>query len=118
MRRLSTTLLFVIWVTNSPPAWSQATGMADEIAEGRHLAIMLCTTCHVVAPDQPYAPTLKPPAPSFQSIAQRAGTTVDSLRSFLTTTHQGLDNQKGMPNPGLAEFQIKEISGYLLSLRK
>ena len=118
MRMLPTTLLFVFWVTNSPPAWSQATGTEDEVVKGRHLAIMLCTACHVVAPDQPYAPTLKPPAQSFQSIAQRAGTTVDLLRSFLTTTHQGLDNQNGMPNPDLADFQIKEISAYLLSLRK
>jgi hypothetical protein len=111
-------LLFLLWLTGSP-AWGQATGMADEVGKGRHLAIMLCTSCHVVAPNQPYAPTRDPPAPSFQSIAHRAGTTADSLRSFLSTTpRRGLDNKNGMPDPYLADFQIKEISAYLLSLRK
>ena len=99
-------------------AWGQAASTIDDASKGRHLAIMLCTDCHIVAPGQPYAPTLNPPAASFESIAQRAGTTVESLRSFLTTTHQGLDNQKGMPDPMLADFQIKELSAYILSLRK
>jgi hypothetical protein len=71
-----------------------------------------------VASDQPYAPTLAPPAPSFQSIAQRSGTSMESLRNFLRSTHQGVDDPKGMPNPMLADFQIKQIGSYLLSLRK
>ena len=112
--RTAAALFFILCVTGNR-AWSQATGIADEASKGRHLAIMLCATCHVVAPDQPYAPTtLDPPAPSFQSIAQRAGTTADSLRRFLTTSH----NRSGMPDPYLAAFQIREISAYLLSLRR
>ena len=109
--------LFIFWLAGSL-AWGQAASTTDDASKGRHLAIMLCTGCHVVAPGQPYSPTLNPPAASFKSIAQRAGTTVKSLRSFLTTTHQGLDNENGMPDPMLADFQIKEISAYLLSLRK
>jgi mono/diheme cytochrome c family protein len=109
--------LFVFWILGSC-AWGQAANTTDDASKGRHLAIMLCTDCHVVAPDQPYAPTLNPPAASFQSIAQRADITADSLRAFLTTTHQGLDNRNGMPDPMLADFQIKQISAYLLSLRK
>jgi hypothetical protein len=99
-------------------AWGQAVNTTDEARKGRHLAILLCTGCHVVAPDQPYAPTLDPPAPSFAAIALRSGTTFDSLRHFLITTHQGPDNPKGMPNPDLADFQIRQIGAYLLSLRK
>ena len=37
---------------------------------------------------------------------------------FLATTHQGLDNPAGMPYPNLADFQTKEVIGYILSLRK
>lgn len=99
-------------------AWGQAVGTADEVSKGHHLAIMLCADCHVVAPDQPYAPTLDPAAPSFSCIAQRPTTNIDSLRNFLMTTNQGLDNPKDMPNPMLAEFQIKAIAAYLLSLQK
>jgi hypothetical protein len=116
MRRASS-FFFVFWMAGSF-AWGQAGSTTDDVSKGRHLAILLCTGCHVVAPEQPYAPTLNPPAASFQTIACRADTTVVSLRKFLTTTHQGLDNQNGMPDPMLAEFQIEEISAYLLSLRK
>jgi hypothetical protein len=107
--QIPSTLLFLLWLTGSA-AWGQTAGTADEERKGRHLSIMLCTSCHVVAPDQPYAPTLNPPAPSFQSIAQRAGTSADWLHRFLITTHQ--------PDPYLADFQIQQISAYLLSLRK
>jgi hypothetical protein len=105
-------------LTMGSPAWGQVSNVLDDVRKGHHLAIMLCTECHVVAPDQRYAPTRSPPAPSFESIASRSDTSVDSLRHFLTTTHQGMDNPKGMPNPNLADFQITQISAYLLSLRK
>ena len=116
MRTASISLLAFSMIGGS--AHCQAVGTADEVSNGRHLAIMLCTTCHVVAPDQPYAPTLTPPAPSFASIAQRKGIEMASLRKFLTGTHQGLDNPNGMPDPHLADFQIQEIGAYILSLKK
>jgi len=99
-------------------AWGQAVSTTDDVRKGHHLAILLCTACHIAAPDQPYQPTLDPPAPSFESIAGRRDVNAESLQYFLATTHQGLDNPKGMPNPGLADFQAKAIVTYLLSLRK
>jgi hypothetical protein len=53
-----------------------------------------------------------------ESIAQRKDINAASLQDFLTTTHQGLDNPKGVPIPNLAKFQVKAIVAYLLSLRK
>jgi len=91
---------------------------ADDVRQGRHLAILLCTSCHFVAPDQPYAPTLSPPAPSFAAIAQRQDVSADSLTKFLSTTNQGWNNPRGMPNPNLAAFQTKAIVAYILSLRR
>ena len=115
--RMVAVLFVIFWITGAP-ASAQAVATGDEVSKGRHLAIMLCTDCHLVAPDQPYAPTLSPPAPSFASIAQRKGIDMASLRDFLTSTRQGLENPNGMPNPHLAEFQIKEIGAYILSLKK
>ena len=63
-------------------------------------------------------PILHPPAPPFASIAQRKDLSVESLQKFLTSTHRDLATQKGMPNPDLADFQVKEAIAYLLSLRK
>lgn len=115
--RIAIAFVWIRWMIGIS-AWAQAAGTADEVSKGHHLAIMLCADCHVVAPDQPNVPTLHPAAPSFDYIAQRPTTNIDSLRNFLMTTNQGLDHPKGMPNPMLAEFQIKAIAAYLLSLRK
>jgi hypothetical protein len=41
-----------------------------------------------------------------------------SLRTFLTSTHRDISHPEGMPNPQLLDFQIKQVSAYLLSLRK
>ena len=100
-------------------AWGQApSDPKDDVRKGRQLAFKLCIECHLISPAQPYAPTLSPPAPSFELIASRAGTNAVSLRAFLTTTYRGMDRPKGMPHPGLADFQIEQITAYLLSLRK
>ena len=132
MTRAASAGLIALWITGCPvraqqsdPAASAAASnnpaaddAAAEVRKGHHLATLLCTTCHVVAPDQLYAPTSDPPAPSFAAIAQRADVTAASLRHFLTTTRDGLENPKGMPNPGLVGFQMKAITAYILSLRQ
>jgi hypothetical protein len=99
------------------PAWSQAV-ISDEVKTGHHLATMLCDECHIAARDQSYPPRRDPPAPSFESVAQRKAISAESLEHFLKTTHNGIDNPKGMDNPGLADFQVKAIVAYILSLRK
>ena len=99
------------------PAFGQAV-ISDDVRTGHHLASMLCDECHIAARDQAYPPTRDPPASSFESIAQRKDVTTDSLEHFLKTTHEGLDNPKGMENPGLADFQVKALVAYILSLRK
>ena len=75
MRRMSI-CFFVFWMAGSF-AWGQAASTTTDASKGRHWQSCYARTCHVVAPDQPYAPTLNPPAASFESIAQRAGTTVE-----------------------------------------
>lgn len=91
---------------------------ADNIKKGHDLALLVCSNCHVAATDQRFEPILKPPALSFQEIAQRETTTIASIEAFLMSTHKGLDNPKGMPNPQLLDSQIKEVAAYLISLKK
>ena len=52
-----------------------------------------------------------------QSRSSRA-LTEESLEKFITAAHRGLDNPKGMPNPDLAAYQIKQVAAYIMSLRK
>ena len=118
MRTARFVFLIVAWAAAAFPANAEEPKKADEIDKGRHLATVVCAVCHVVASDQPDRPRLHPPAPSFQSIAQRKDINAKTLEDFLRTTHRGLDEPKGMPNPILLPSQIKEVSAYLLSLRK
>ncbi len=132
MTRAASACLIALWMTGCPvraqennPAVNSAAASnvaaddaAAEVRKGHHLATLLCTSCHVVASDQLYPPTADPPAPSFAAIAQRPDVTADSLQQFLTTTRDGLENPKGMPNPGLVDFQRKAIAAYILSLRQ
>jgi mono/diheme cytochrome c family protein len=97
-------------------AWSQEG--ADDVSKGHYLAVTVCSVCHIAAPDQAAQPLLNPPGPPFQSIAQRPGLTTDALEKFITTAHRGLDKPKGMPNPDLAAYQVKEVAAYIMSLRK
>jgi mono/diheme cytochrome c family protein len=95
-----------------------AAAQEDDVAQGHHLATLICSACHVAAPDQDFEPILRPPAPAFASIAQRSDLSAEFLSTFLTTTHRDVANPKGMPNPLLLDYQIKQISAYILSLRK
>lgn len=99
-------------------AWGQEPNAADDVQQGHHLATLICSNCHLAAPDQPYEPILRPPAPSFESIAQRNTLDAAALQSFLATAHRDVSNPNGMPNPQLMDFQIRQVTAYLLSLRK
>ena len=92
---------------------------ADEVAvaAGRKLALAVCVSCHVVAPDQTWAPTLQPPAPSFAEIVARPNVTAASLRSFLAEPHGQSRRDSGMPPFLLARSEIDLVVAYLLSLK-
>ena len=100
------------------PARAQEGNSANEVNKGHELAAIVCSNCHLAAADQRFPPILNPPAPPFTSIAQRKDVTAESLAKFITTTHRGLDNPSGMPNASLADYQVKQVVAYLLSLRK
>jgi mono/diheme cytochrome c family protein len=86
-------------------------------AEGHRLALKICSACHVVAADQDIAPIVRNPAPSFQAIANRPGTSAASMQHFVQTIHRTLANGTNMPNPRLTDEQATDIASYIVSLR-
>jgi len=116
MRSASTGLLALCLAASA--AWSQQGNPADDVSQGHHLAVEICAFCHVAAPDQRAVPILHPPAPPFAVIMQRKDVTAQSLTDFINKTHRGLDEPNGMPNPSLADYQIKQVVAYLMSLQK
>ena len=116
MRTVTFALLGVFVIAK--PAWTQEKIDATEVSAGHRLAIIVCANCHLAAQDQPNEPILRPPAEPFASIARKNSVNADWLQSYLKTTHRGLDNPKGMPNPDLLDFQVRQVSAYILTLRK
>ena len=100
------------------PGFGQEIVNADDVKAGHKIAVDVCSNCHLAAPDQPDKPILRPPALSFELIAQKNSVNAEWLQNFLQTTHRGLDNPKGMPNPQLLGFQVRQVTNYILSLRK
>jgi cytochrome c2 len=90
-----------------------------ETDAGRRIAALVCAPCHVVAKDQEFGPMLNEPTPSFEDIANRPGTSAQSLRRFLTEIHwNARDIPLRMPDPMLAEHQKAAVIAYILSLRR
>ncbi len=85
---------------------------------GHRLALLICSACHIAGPDQNGLPILRPPAVSFQSLAQKEGANYDQIREFMLTTHQDVTHPKEMPNPMLMEQEASDIAAYIISLRR
>jgi mono/diheme cytochrome c family protein len=95
-----------------------ATDSAD-VLSGKQLARIACSGCHVVAIDSESPPLLHDPAPRFDEIASRPGTTAKSLQQFITTTHwDGETIPITMPKQELTKQQAVALSRYIMSLRK
>jgi mono/diheme cytochrome c family protein len=87
-------------------------------ARGEHIARLVCSACHAVASDQEYPPILTKPAPSFSDIANRPGTSVESLQHFIVSTHWDVNAlPMTMPNPMLSSDEARAVARYILSLR-
>jgi len=100
---------------------AQADGVTNhaELAHGEHIARFICSSCHIVAKDQEFAPILEWATPSFFDIANRPGTSVESLEHFITQTHWDTDKlPMTMPNPQLTKQQTRAVARYILSLRR
>jgi mono/diheme cytochrome c family protein len=83
---------------------------------GREFALRVCTGCHVVSPDQPFAPDLKG-KPDFHTIANRLGVTAESLRRKLAALPQ-VPAHGQMANPQISEVDRADVVAYIMSLRE
>ena len=54
----------------SLPSQGADAARGPSAARGEQLARLICSACHVVAPDQQFPPLLREPAPPFEQIAE------------------------------------------------
>ena len=107
--------VFAAW--GAPAAKGQTKPAEGNMQAGRALALLVCASCHVVAPDQPFKPVYKGPPnpPNFKEIANQPGVTAESLRHHLETLPAVARNS--MPNLLLSDDQLRDVAAYILSLR-
>jgi len=79
-----------------------------DVANGKELAEKLCASCHAV--DGP-SPSGNSDIPSFKAAANREGQTLEALANWLTSPHPP------MPNLHLSRQEIRDLGGYVFSLR-
>jgi mono/diheme cytochrome c family protein len=89
-----------------------------EVRAGYRIAHDICSACHVVHPNQTEPLVLPQQGPRFEEVANRPGTTLESLVNFISTTGFDVESRPiTMPNQGLSQETTKEVAAYIISLR-
>jgi mono/diheme cytochrome c family protein len=97
-------------------ATAQSAADRANAAAGREFALGVCTGCHVVAVDQPFAPLIGG-APSFKEIANRPNVSAASLRRTISTLPQ-VPSHGRMANPLINEHELADTVAYIMTLRE
>jgi mono/diheme cytochrome c family protein len=116
--RLIVTIAAALTSVGTLLAKPAATTQADRVNSGRAVALEACTACHIVADDQPFKPIdagPKPP-PDFKTIANKSGTTAQSLRHYLQSLPL-IPKPGGMANPALPTDELADVAAFIVSLR-
>jgi mono/diheme cytochrome c family protein len=80
-----------------------------DVTEGRHLAGMYCSSCHIITPSAQAAGSNR--VPTFSAIARRPSTTPASLRGSLLRPHPAIANLQATPD------ELRDLIAFILSLR-
>lgn len=110
---------FVAWGAFAASAcYAQPKSIDGNVPEGRALALQACTSCHVVAADQPYMPILKrtPRPPDFKDIANKPNVSAAWLRDYLASL-PAIPKESKMANPDLTEEEMRDVSAFIMTLR-
>lgn len=103
---------------SAPPSEAQTKLAAGDVEAGRHFALLACTGCHQVTPDQPFKPIRDglPHPPDFKDIANRSDVTAAFLQHHLETL-PAIPQDAHMPNPMLSSQEIRDVVAFIISLR-
>ena len=111
------TLAILLLVTPGFSAVGQELGIepnltektAPDPAKGKAIAEKLCVGCHLI--DKTSGGGTPADVPSFPSIANRSKQSVEALTNWLLAPHPP------MPDPHLTRQEIRDLAGYVISLR-
>ena len=87
-------------------AWADTAG---PVVAGKAVAQRWCVSCHVVSTTQKQG---SDQAPTWRAVANRPGTSSDSLHAFLAHPHGK------MPDFKLSSTDVDNVVAYILSLKR
>lgn len=88
---------------------NQAESTIPDVTAGKEIAGKLCVGCHVI--EKASSGNTEADVPSFPSIANRPNQSVEALSGWLMAPHAP------MPDPHLTRKEIRDLAGYIVSLR-
>jgi mono/diheme cytochrome c family protein len=119
MRRSAALAVIAVSALWGVPTINAQTQRLEGNAEaGRHLALLACTGCHIVASDQPFKPIYAGPPrpPDFKGIANQSNITAASLQHHLETLPT-IPKDSDMANRDLTSQQIRDVVAFIITLR-
>jgi mono/diheme cytochrome c family protein len=113
-------LAFLCCAMLAASASAQPASDQGAIRAGKNIALTTCIACHVVSRDQTIEPVLGPGIPSFEEIANRSDSTVDSLRAAMKVArwHDPAIAATLLPMSRISDAEKTQVASYILSLRK
>ena len=116
-----TAAMLAMCLVGGTAGWALAE-QSDEVAirGGRTVANTICVACHIVSPRQTIKPLYTEPLPSFEEIANRPGTTAESLHAFIDNAHwkDYALPRRPMPMAMLSDRDKARVIAFILSLKK
>jgi mono/diheme cytochrome c family protein len=112
------TAVAVSMAWSAPGTEAQTKLVAGDVEAGRHFALLACTGCHLVTPDQPSKPIRNglPRPPDFKDIAKQSDVTAAFLQHHLETL-PAIPTDAHMPNLMLSSQEIRDVVAFIISLR-
>jgi mono/diheme cytochrome c family protein len=110
IKRVGFAVAIVALMATSTQAQAPSAQARTDIQKGRALAREVCAECHAIRRQGGRSPNGE--APSFASVAATPGMNEMALNVFFQTSH------RNMPNIIFTRDQIREISAYILNLKR
>ena len=100
-------------------AAAQTSSNDNAVRAGHTIAVTTCISCHVVSPNQSIKPVLGPGIPSFAEIANRPGTTIESLTAAMKVArwHDPGMTATLLPMSHISDQGRAQVAAYIISLR-
>ena len=118
-RKLYCGLVAAIFLLNMSHAVARSPSEASSIRAGHTIAVTACIACHVVSHDQSLQPVLGPGIPSFEEIANRETTTIETLQAAMKVArwHDPGMAARLLPMSRISDAERAQVAAYILSLR-